>query len=122
MGVIMNNKAIFNVFFREKPAMMLVHLKNAKTSKAYRLSLKQYFNFKRSKEAGLRPLLKDPIAIMSCEWLAETFNMDVIVVIRHPAAFVASLKVAGWEFAFVNEYVSVSFCDFINEDSGIGHG
>ena len=26
----MDNKAIFNVFFREKPAMMLVHLKNAK--------------------------------------------------------------------------------------------
>jgi len=26
----MNNKDIFNVFFREKPAMMLVGLKNAK--------------------------------------------------------------------------------------------
>ena len=26
----MNNKEIFNVFFREKPAMMLVELKNAK--------------------------------------------------------------------------------------------
>lgn len=25
-----NNKGIFNVFFREKPAMMLVELKNAK--------------------------------------------------------------------------------------------
>ena len=27
----MANKEIFNVFFREKPAMMLVELKNAKT-------------------------------------------------------------------------------------------
>ena len=26
----MNNKDIFNVFFREKPAMMLVEIKNAK--------------------------------------------------------------------------------------------
>ena len=26
----MNNKEIFNVFFREKPAMMLVNLKNTK--------------------------------------------------------------------------------------------
>ena len=26
----MNNKEIFNVFFREKPAMMLVEIKNAK--------------------------------------------------------------------------------------------
>ena len=29
-GKIMQNKEIFNVFFREKPAMMLVNLKNAK--------------------------------------------------------------------------------------------
>ncbi|MEA3430270.1 MAG: hypothetical protein U9R08_03280 [Nanoarchaeota archaeon] len=28
----MKNKPIFNVFFREKPAMMLVNLKNAKGS------------------------------------------------------------------------------------------
>ena len=28
----MKNKEIFNVFFREKPAMMLVNLKNAKGS------------------------------------------------------------------------------------------
>lgn len=27
----MNNKGIFNVFFREKPAMMLVEMKNAKS-------------------------------------------------------------------------------------------
>jgi len=29
--VLMANKEIFNVFFREKPAMMLVELKNAKS-------------------------------------------------------------------------------------------
>lgn len=34
----MENKAIFNVFFREKPAMMLIHLKNAK-SQIYASSL-----------------------------------------------------------------------------------
>ncbi|MBU0615450.1 MAG: winged helix DNA-binding protein [Nanoarchaeota archaeon] len=28
----MDNKEIFNVFFREKPAMMLVNLKNAKAN------------------------------------------------------------------------------------------
>jgi DNA-binding MarR family transcriptional regulator len=35
----MNNKQIFNVFFREKPAMMLVNLKNAKTNNIYASSL-----------------------------------------------------------------------------------
>ena len=33
-----NNQEIFNVFFREKPAMMLVSLKNAK-SEVYASSL-----------------------------------------------------------------------------------
>jgi len=28
----MQNKEIFNVFFREKPAMMLVHLRNSKNT------------------------------------------------------------------------------------------
>jgi len=39
-----------------------------------------------------RVLLKDPIAIFSAPWLAKTFHMDVIVLIRHPAAFAWSYK------------------------------
>jgi hypothetical protein len=49
---------------------------------------------------GARPLLKDPIALFSAEWLAETFGMDVVVLIRHPAAFASSLKRLGWTFPF----------------------
>jgi hypothetical protein len=49
---------------------------------------------------GWRPLLKDPIAFFSAEWLAETFGMDVVVVIRHPAAFASSVKRLGWTFNF----------------------
>lgn len=37
-GVSVNNKEIFKVFFREKPAMMLVELRNAK-SEVYASSL-----------------------------------------------------------------------------------
>ncbi|MBC7883557.1 MAG: sulfotransferase [Anaerolineae bacterium] len=47
-----------------------------------------------------RALVKDPIAIFSAEWLAKRFNMDVVVMIRNPAAFVGSLKKAGWTFDF----------------------
>jgi len=47
-----------------------------------------------------RPLMKDPLALFSTEWLAERFNMDVVLLIRHPAAFVGSLKVADWPFPF----------------------
>jgi hypothetical protein len=47
-----------------------------------------------------RPLVKDPLAIFSAEWLHETFDMDIVVVIRHPAAFVASVRRLGWYFSF----------------------
>jgi hypothetical protein len=47
-----------------------------------------------------RPLMKDPMAIFSAEWLADTFDMDVIVLIRHPLAFASSLKRLGWTFPF----------------------
>lgn len=47
-----------------------------------------------------RPLMKDPLAFFSAPWLEETFGMQVVVMIRHPAAFVASLKVKGWSFSF----------------------
>lgn len=49
---------------------------------------------------GRRPLMKDPIALLSAEWLAATFEMDVVVLIRHPAAFAASIKRLGWRHSF----------------------
>ncbi|MCI0684649.1 MAG: sulfotransferase [Gemmataceae bacterium] len=49
---------------------------------------------------GLRPLLKDPIAVFSAEWLARTFDMDMVVLIRHPAAFASSIKRLGWRIRF----------------------
>jgi len=47
-----------------------------------------------------RPLIKDPIAIFSTEWLCKKFNMKVLVMIRHPAAFCSSLKIKNWAFNF----------------------
>ncbi len=46
---------------------------------------------------GRRPLFKDPFAIFSSSWLANTFDMDVVISIRHPAAFVSSVKRFQWE-------------------------
>jgi hypothetical protein len=46
------------------------------------------------------PLLKDPIALFSAEWLARSFGMRVVVLLRHPAAFAASLKRLGWRHPF----------------------
>ncbi len=49
-----------------------------------------------------RPLMKDPIALFSTEWLARKFDMKVIILIRHPAAFASSLKLKGWKYNFSN--------------------
>jgi hypothetical protein len=49
-----------------------------------------------------RPLLKDPIALFSAEWLAKRFGMSMVVLIRHPAAFAASVKRLEWWFKFSN--------------------
>jgi hypothetical protein len=52
---------------------------------------------------GARPLLKDPIALMSAEWLAERFRVQPVVMIRHPAAFAGSLLRVDWpRFDFRN--------------------
>jgi len=49
-------------------------------------------NFHRYRARGARPLLKDPIALFSAEWLSDTFQMEVVCLIRHPAAFANSIQ------------------------------
>ena len=51
------------------------------------------------------PIIKDPIALFSAEWLCKTFDMNVLVMIRHPAAFCSSLKIKGWTFDF-NDFLN----------------
>lgn len=64
--------------------------------------LREYYTFRRYRNSNMRPLVKAPIAIFSAEWLAQTFDMDVIVLVRHPAAFAGSLKRLNWKFNFLN--------------------
>jgi hypothetical protein len=47
-----------------------------------------------------RALIKDPIAVFSAGWLSSRFGMRPVVLIRHPAAFAASLKTARWTHPF----------------------
>jgi hypothetical protein len=69
----------------------------------FRTSVKGYVNsFNQRFITKSRPLLKDPIALFSTQWLAEKFNMDVVILIRHPAAFVSSVKRMEWPHDFSN--------------------
>jgi len=47
---------------------------------------------------GNRPLIKDPIAFFATPWLADSFGLHVVMMIRHPAAFCSSIKLKNWVF------------------------
>lgn len=101
-----NEKDYLNVIedsldFRYDPWRALMSLR---TPLDVKLAIKRYFNFRNYRKAALRPLIKDPIAIFSAEWLSSKFDLDVLVLIRHPAAFAGSLRIGGktWEHDFRN--------------------
>jgi hypothetical protein len=48
--------------------------------------------FRRFRRERAVPLLKDPIALFSAPWLTDTFDVDVLLLVRHPAAFAHSLQ------------------------------
>ncbi|MCL4528961.1 MAG: sulfotransferase [Chloroflexi bacterium] len=49
-----------------------------------------------------RALLKDPFAVFSLPWFIEQFNCEIVVTVRHPAAFASSLKRLNWPFDFAD--------------------
>ena len=59
-----------------------------------------FASFAISRARRARPLLKDPIAVFSSEWLASRFDAQVIALIRHPAAFASSVTRLGWTHDF----------------------
>lgn len=77
-------------------------LMNANSFRDYGRSLRDFSIFTWNKMTHKRPLMKDPISIFSAEWLNKIFDMDVIILIRHPAAFVGSIKKVGWRTGMNN--------------------
>jgi len=56
--------------------------------------------FTRGRFLAQRPLLKDPFAIFSAPWFHDRLGCQVVITVRHPAAFASSLKRLGWDFDF----------------------
>ena len=63
---------------------------------------RDYAVFYQSKRLSKSPLVKDPMAILSAEWLAKKFTAKVLMLIRHPASFVSSCHQLKWPFYFEN--------------------
>ena len=70
----------------------LDELKSVQSPYDIKRMLNDYINFSLARFRGSRPLFKDPIAFFSADWLAKKHNFQVIVLIRHPAAFASSIK------------------------------
>jgi hypothetical protein len=49
---------------------------------------------------GQRALIKDPFAVFSAPWFSQALNCQIVITVRHPAAFVSSLKRLNWPFDF----------------------
>lgn len=47
-----------------------------------------------------RILIKDPLACFASHFLHRRYDMDVVVLVRHPLSFAGSLKRLGWRFDF----------------------
>jgi len=78
------------------------NIAKVKTFSDFKRLLKESARFFIYRITKQRPLIKDPIAFFSTEWLYKNFYCDVIVLIRHPAAFCSSLKIKDWDFDFSN--------------------
>lgn len=83
--------------FRYPPSLAIGNMGSYKQWRQY---LGDKYRFLKYGLLNRRPLFKDPISLFSAEWLYKKFDMRVVVLIRHPAAFVGSLKKAGWTFPF----------------------
>lgn len=79
---------------------MLGGLRSYHSRKGLRQLRREFMTFRTHRRKGSKVLFKDPMALFSAEWLAERFDMNVVIVIRHPAAFVSSIKKLGWEHPF----------------------
>lgn len=75
-------------------------LRALRTPRDLARSARDWRAFARGRRAGDRPLMKDPIAFFSSEWLADRFGLEVVVCVRHPAAFASSLKRLNWSHDF----------------------
>jgi len=61
---------------------------------------RDFFIFYNGLMRGQRALLKDPFAVFSTLWFAKRLNCKIVITVRHPAAFVSSLKRLNWLFDF----------------------
>ena len=79
---------------------ILAELRSLRSRKDFLRMGRDSKTFLQGKLFARRPLLKDPFAIFSIGWFARRLKCQVVITVRHPAAFVSSLKRLNWSFDF----------------------
>ena len=72
----------------------------ARTVKDGARLLRDIINTTRYRINNLRPVVKEPTALFLSPWFAKTFDANIVILIRHPAAFVSSLMILNWRFPY----------------------
>lgn len=75
-------------------------IKSLRSLKDFGRMLRDLSIFTFGRIGNRRVLLKDPFAIFSAPWFLQRLGCEVVIVLRHPAAFVSSLKRLDWPFDF----------------------
>ncbi|MEN8242036.1 MAG: sulfotransferase, partial [Chloroflexota bacterium] len=75
-------------------------IKSLRTLRDVGRMVRDWSSFTTGRANGNQVLLKDPFSVFSAKWFAERFGCKVVIVVRHPAAFVSSLKRLNWPFEF----------------------
>lgn len=79
---------------------LLTELRSIRSRKDFLRMIRDYHTFFIGSIHGERTLIKDPFAVFSMPWFVERLNCQVVVTVRHPAAFASSLKRLNWSFDF----------------------
>ncbi len=57
---------------------------------------KRYAKLWLNYQLGMRPIIKDPLAFFSAPWLHKQYDAQVLVLFRHPAAYLSSIIKMNW--------------------------
>lgn len=80
----------------------LLELKSLRSVKDFLRMGRDFRIFFDGSMKGQRALIKDPFAVFSIVWFARRLGCEIVVIVRHPAAFASSLKRLGWNYDFRN--------------------
>lgn len=75
-------------------------LRTVRTPRNLAANVREAVRCGRWRRRNARVLVKDPLAFFAVEWFADRYDADVVLLVRHPAAFAGSLKRQNWQFDF----------------------